>query len=127
MRELAVGGFAVGIYVAIKAIRGTVPSPVEWVASAGLLPILWALLPESDPDPATNELATPAKAPEPTTLADWVQIAFNVLVVAMFVASLVLLKTNHRDGVHLFVATVGAGVLCALVNHIRNGPPYPSD
>jgi hypothetical protein len=87
--------------------------------------ILFSLLPESDPDPALTAVATPSE--EPTTLADWLQIAFNLLVVAMFVGSLFVLWANHRHGVRLFVATVGVGLVCAFVNHIRNGPPYSSD
>jgi hypothetical protein len=121
----ALGAVPLGIWFAVKAGWGGAPAPVEWLASAGLFLIILSLLPESAPDPDVGrEVDTAA---EETTLADWVQIAFNLVVVAMFVASLLLLWANHRAGVRLFAATVGAGLVCALVNHVRNGPPYPSD
>jgi hypothetical protein len=48
----ALGGFVLGIFLALKSIRRAAPAPVEWLASAGLFLILISLLPESDPDPA---------------------------------------------------------------------------
>ena len=123
-REFALGASLWAIWLALKAVHGTAPAPVEWLASAGVFLILLSLLPESDPDPVP---AVEKRPEEPTSLADWLQIAFNLLVVAMFAGSLLLLWANHLYGVRLFAATVGAGLVCALVNHIRNGPPYRSD